>query len=60
MLHKVEEAVMMASDFGIETQIFSGKIGGKLKRTLEGEAIINSTKILSDTLIHIAPEGKVI
>lgn len=44
MLHKVQEAVMAASDFGIETLIFSGRIKGQLKQALMGECV-NGTRI---------------
>lgn len=48
MLHKVEEAVKAAEDFGIETLIFSGKIKEQLKKALKSELIVNNTKIVSD------------
>lgn len=48
MLHKVQEAVGLVSDFGIETLIFSGKAEGQLKKALEEKRIANSTKVVSD------------
>lgn len=47
MLHKVEEAVKAAEDFGIETLIFSGRVEGQLKKVFKGELIVNSTRITS-------------
>lgn len=44
MLHKVEEAVKAAEDFGIDTLIFSGRIKGQLKRALMGDHV-NGTRI---------------
>ena len=45
MLHKVEEAVMIAAKLGIETLIFSGRNKGQLRPALEGKYIDNSTRI---------------
>jgi len=45
MLHKVEEAVMLAAKLGIETLIFSGRSREQLRLALEGKYIDNSTRI---------------
>lgn len=44
MLHKVKEALRLASGFGIETLIFSGRIKGQLRRAFVGERV-NGTRI---------------
>ena len=48
MLHKVQEAVIMASDFGIKTLICSGKETGQVRQALNGKLIANNTRIVPD------------
>ncbi len=48
MLHKVREAVNLASDIGLETLIFSGKVKGRLERALKGEHVSPVTRIVID------------